>query len=300
MYSMPNAGIFSVIAFLGYLVGRRGSFRPTAVTTRRHRDLTRAKIVIQELDRIAAAIHHSLEEHSATITRFEKQITELIASQDIAWNDLCFAAEELLKPTLSLAGDLARGYDEIRHQSGQLMAYSEIRTDSLTRVRNRDSLHELLESSFALLKRYDQQFSIAIFNVDHFKAVNDDASHLYGDSVLQSVAVAMETNVRETDAVARCGGDEFVVVMPHTDLNGATAVAERVREIIASQLSITVSGGVAHADRREGPEQLLTRAGSALRSAKLKGRNQLSSAMLVGSGLSNASHSPALLSAVAC
>jgi diguanylate cyclase (GGDEF)-like protein len=179
----------------------------------------------------------------------------------------------MLKPTLRLAAQIAHAYDEIRQQSNHLMSFTEVRTDPLTRVSNRRALDETLETMFSLLNRYDQKFSVAIFDIDHFKRLNDEHGHIYGDSALQSVAKSIDSNVRDTDVVARYGGEEFVVVMPHTGLEGACIFAERLRAKIELALNLTVSGGVAMAGDGDNPQSLLSRADAALYCAKAAGRN---------------------------
>ena len=111
----------------------------------------------------------------------------------------------------------------------------------------------MLETMFALLNRYEQQFVVVILDIDHFKKVNDAQGHLQGDRTLQNVARLIDETVRDTDMVARYGGEEFVVVMPHTDANGACIFADSVRAKIASMLDVTISGGVAVAVRRRQP-----------------------------------------------
>ncbi len=128
---------------------------------------------------------------------------------------------------------------------------------------------------FALLNRYEQSFAIAIFDIDHFKKINDAQGHLQGDRTLQNVARIIDETVRDTDIVARYGGEEFVVVMPHTDLAGAGIFAERVRLKVQQSLELTISGGAAVAQEGDDPNSLLTRADTALYSAKAAGRNRI-------------------------
>ena len=108
------------------------------------------------------------------MARFKDRVGELSGqNKEAAWHDLCREAEQILKPTLRLAEQISRAYDEIRQQTNHLMSFTEVRTDPLTRVSNRRGLDESLESMFALMDRYDQPFSLAIFDIDHFKQVND-------------------------------------------------------------------------------------------------------------------------------
>ena len=155
------------------------------------------------------------------------------------------------------------------------MTFTEVRTDPLTRISNRRALDETLAAMFGALDRYSQQFSIAIFDIDFFKQINDKRGHLYGDQMLQEVARVIDDSVRDTDIAARYGGEEFVVVMPHTPLAGAVSFSERVRSAIAEALEVTVSGGVATAISGDNPQSLLSRADAALYSAKAAGRNRV-------------------------
>jgi diguanylate cyclase (GGDEF)-like protein len=195
--------------------------------------------------------------------------------EQAAWCDLFREAENMLKPTLDLASQISCAYDELRQQTSHLMTFTETRTDSLTGVSNRKALDETLESSFALLARYGQVFSLAIFDIDHFKLVNDVQGHVRGDQILQTVARTLDDATRETDVVARYGGEEFVVVMPLTDLEGASAYAEKIRAAVEQSGLVTVSGGVALANQQEEPTILLARADAALYSAKAAGRNRV-------------------------
>jgi diguanylate cyclase (GGDEF)-like protein len=123
--------------------------------------------------------------------------------------------------------------------------------------------------------RYDLGFSIALFDIDHFKKINDQQGHLAGDAVLKSVAQLLDEAARETDVVTRFGGEEFVVIMPQTDLRGACVFAERIRAQVEKKLGLTVSGGVTAAlGNHEAPEVIIERADAALYAAKQAGRNQ--------------------------
>ena len=109
------------------------------------------------------------------------------------------------------------------------MTFTEVRTDPLTGLNNRRGLDDALAAQLALMGRYHSPFSLAMFDIDHFKQVNDREGHLHGDRILQELSQLLEECVRETDLVARYGGEEFVVVMPQTDLAGACMLSERLR-----------------------------------------------------------------------
>jgi diguanylate cyclase (GGDEF)-like protein len=136
-------------------------------------------------------------------------------------------------------------------------------------------LDETLDNMFAMMSRYDHLFSIAILDIDHFKQINDQQGHLHGDRILQEFARLLDDSVRDTDMVARYGGEEFVVVMPNTTLEGASIFSERLREVVQQRLPLTISAGLGVASKGDSSQTLLSRADSALYSAKAAGRNRV-------------------------
>ncbi len=267
---------FTAIALIAFLVGRisRKKIAEAARTTQS--DLRRAKHVAEELERISWALRRNISKHHAYITRYKERLKEAPAGEDAgAWESLCREAEEVLRPTLSLAGQLSQAYEEIRQQSHMLMNFSDVRTDALTGVQNRRALEQSLEAQFRLMLRYGTNFAVALFDIDHFKRINDEQGHLLGDEVLQRFAEILGQSARETDIVARYGGEEFVVLMPQTDLTNAAVFAERVRKAVEEKTPVTVSAGIASALKRDSREQLLARADSAMYEAKSAGRNTI-------------------------
>lgn len=274
--NIPIPVALSVIAVIGYMVGRSSRARAVQEADRARRELRRAKLIAKELEQVADSVRKNLANHQQAIGRFKDRLTEMAGKdKEAAWQNLCGESEQILKPTLRLAEQISQAYDEIRRQTNQLMTFSEVRTDPLTRVSNRRGLDETLESLFALMERYSENFSIAIFDIDHFKQVNDKKGHLFGDRTLQSVARVIDDSVRDTDIVARYGGEEFVVVMPHTRLEDACQFAERVRSTVEANLGVTISGGVAMALEGDNAQTLLSRADTALYSGKAAGRNRV-------------------------
>ncbi len=276
-FHLPTPVAVSAVALIGYLVGRRKREQMQVSTeVQARRELKRAQAVAKELERIAVAVRRSIATHHSSVLKFKDRVSSLGSDKkDANWQELCGEAEGMLKPTLKLAAQLATAYDEIRQQSNNLMTFTEVRTDPLTGVSNRRALDETLESMFAMMHRYEHPFSLVILDIDYFKQLNDEQGHLYGDRMLKSVARLMDDSVRDTDIVSRYGGEEFVIVMPQTVLDGATIFAERLRQRIEEQLPLTVSGGVATASDGDNAQTLLARADAALYSAKAAGRNRL-------------------------
>jgi diguanylate cyclase len=274
---LPMPVALAAVAVIGYLVGRRKrELQRIDGEVQARRELKRAQSVAKELERIAEQVRRGIATHHSSVLKFKERVSNLGGDQqDGAWQELCCEAEDMLKPTLRLAAQLATAYDEIRQQSNNLMTFTEVRTDPLTGVSNRRALDETLESMFAMLHRYEQPFGMLLLDIDHFKQINDEQGHLYGDRMLKAVARMMDENVRDTDIVSRYGGEEFVIVMPQATLEGAASFANRLRERIQQQLPLTVSVGVAQAGEGDNPQTLLARADAALYGAKAAGRNRV-------------------------
>lgn len=280
MPAFSYATALAIVALLGYAIGRRRMTIEAERGAVARKEFERAQAVAQQLERIAAAVGGELTRHHSSVARFKQRVAELGGQErDGAWKKLCDEAEEMLQPTLQLANEFARAYDEIRFQTSHLMAFADVRTDPLTGVRNRRALDECLASLLALRHRYNQPFTVVILDVDHFKKINDELGHLSGDHVLRAVATLLDQAVRETDTVARFGGEEFVVVLPQTDLAGAAIFAERLRQMVSAQtlegVRVTVSMGLATPLEAETAAGVLTRADEALYQAKRAGRDRV-------------------------
>lgn len=158
--------------------------------------------------------------------------------------------------------------------------------DYLTGLYNRRHIHEIIDMELVRAARYGTTLSVLIFDIDHFKAVNDTFGHNGGDIVLKLVSDTSMQIKRETDSVARYGGEEFVVVLPHTELLDAASFAERLRESIGThemrmgeqEFKVTVSIGVASTSictENATTEKLIELADKALYAAKNSGRNRV-------------------------
>lgn len=274
-FSIPTPVALALVATIGYIIGRRRKSHQAELNHAR-RELKRAKAVIRELESISNHVRSSLSQHQTSILSFKERLNTLGKDNEgAAWQQLCDEAERILRPTMKLSNEIAQAYDEIRQQTHLLMTFTEIRTDPLTGVSNRRALDETLNNLFAMKSRYQTSFSIIIFDIDHFKQVNDRLGHLHGDGILREIAHHFDDCVRETDLVARFGGEEFVLVLPQTDLIGCCVLADRIRDLIEDKMKVTVSGGTALVLDGDTPGSLLARADSALYSAKTAGRNRV-------------------------
>jgi diguanylate cyclase (GGDEF)-like protein len=154
--------------------------------------------------------------------------------------------------------------------------------DPLTGLANRGSALAELQNRFGLSVRYGRPLSVVVCDLDHFKRVNDQYGHGAGDVVLRTFGERLQATLREADVAGRIGGEEFLMILPETDLSGARPFAERLRKVIegapvllpSGPLPFTCSLGIAErtpADQEAG--QLLARADAALYAAKAAGRN---------------------------
>jgi diguanylate cyclase (GGDEF)-like protein/PAS domain S-box-containing protein len=157
-------------------------------------------------------------------------------------------------------------------------------TDRLTGLLNRGAWENLLIGEFERYRRYQHECAVVMFDIDHFKPVNDTYGHQVGDDVIRHTSQTLRNNLRQTDLGGRYGGEEFGVILPETDERGAGVFCERVREQIANavvethgeKIRYTISLGVALLDRSM-PDYLhwLEAADKALYEAKENGRNQV-------------------------
>jgi diguanylate cyclase (GGDEF)-like protein/PAS domain S-box-containing protein len=144
-------------------------------------------------------------------------------------------------------------------------------TDDLTRLPNRRAWDDELERAFARARRDGQPLTVALVDVDAFKEVNDRDGHSRGDIVLRDSAAAWREALRDTDFIARYGGDEFSVLLPGCELDDGLVVIDRLRA--ATPGGLTCTAGLAMWDRTETGDALLDRADAALYRAKQSGRN---------------------------
>jgi diguanylate cyclase (GGDEF)-like protein/PAS domain S-box-containing protein len=152
--------------------------------------------------------------------------------------------------------------------------------DRLTGIYNRGKLYEALGQAQAEFERYATPFAVIMFDIDHFKAINDRFGHGVGDAVLRELTQRVAALMRDTDHFGRWGGEEFLVVAGHTDDAGAGRLAERIRRAAADTPfaeagGITLSLGVAESQPGEAVESLEERADNALYAAKAGGRNRV-------------------------
>jgi diguanylate cyclase (GGDEF)-like protein len=198
----------------------------------------------------------------------DKNYDELL---DAAQAELANLSKDLLNELLEKRCEI----DSLKRQVAQ---------DSMTKLINHQHFNELLEQEISRSERYNRPLAIIIADIDHFKSINDTFGHPVGDYVIKTVADSLRSELRESDHVARYGGDEFAVILPETPLDNALAAAEKLRETIESlkvvcdnkDIFVTMSFGVSTIPitHKISRDELKKRADTALYEAKKQGRNR--------------------------
>lgn len=214
------------------------------------------------------------ENVSCTLSRFENDPCDVVSKP--------FDTADLIA-RLRLQMKIKRLRDEVFERSQQLERESTI--DPFTGLRSRTFIEEVLGIEILRAQRHRIPLSILMADLDHLRRVNDRLGHSAGDAVLQSTANILRRNLRTTDFPGRFGGEEFLVVLPHTPIAGAQAVADFWRETVAqtpmhvaedTQVEVTISIGVAELrSPMKTREELVKAADEALCAAKANGRNRV-------------------------
>lgn len=175
---------------------------------------------------------------------------------------------------------------ELRETNFQLKQQLDIKkvlseTDVLTSAANRYLLEKVLKHEYNRSKRFCQPLSLLSLDLDNFKSINDKYGHSVGDSTLTHIVDVIRNNIREIDILGRWGGDEFMIVLPNTQLSEAKSIAEKIRQRIEimpvdGTINVTMSLGVVELEPNEAQEQLLLRADRMLYNSKAAGKNIIS------------------------
>jgi two-component system cell cycle response regulator len=204
-----------------------------------------------------------------------------------------FEADELIA-RVHVAIRLKRERDQLRMSAEEAsmraeQAQARAMTDALTGLLNRYGLQHTLAREHAEARRYQRPLSCILIDLDKFKTINDTYGHAIGDLTLQQVAGILREAVRASDTVFRYGGEEFLVLLPETDLEGAIALADKIREVAASRpfgdgghvFNLTLSAGASSLCTDESGHDMIARADMALYHAKEQGRNRVEPALCV-------------------
>ncbi len=166
-----------------------------------------------------------------------------------------------------------------KYQQALKLAY----TDPLTQINNRTSFNDTVKREMSFAMRNDKNLALIFLDIDHFKSINDNFGHEYGDVTLTAMAKWIKQSLRGSDIVFRLGGEEFVILLSNTDLSGAKLLAERIRGSIERRtlafgmevVRVTASLGVSVLRAEDSVDSFVKRADNAMYNAKRNGRNQV-------------------------
>ncbi len=246
-----------------------------------HRAMADALKSLGRWEEALAHFQQFFELHQQTLMQLSDRRTQLLQVQfDVERMRKDREIDRLRNVELAHAyTDLRQLHEQLEAQAAHLERLS--RTDSLTGIPNRRAFEETLAAELLRCRRGGHPFSLLMVDLDDFKRLNDTYTHVIGDSVLRTVAQALVECTREVDLVARLGGEEFVILLPETDAEGALEVANKVLTVVprkamdAHRLHVTVSVGAATSEELDDQSTVLMRADTNLYEAKRLGKNRV-------------------------
>jgi len=232
----------------------------------------------------AAAQQGQVTPHEYRVTSRDGRVKDIIVSGTVIDDRLiCSFVDISEHKRIEAELDQARNAAE-RANSALRKANAELQrlalTDRLTGIWNRAYFEEAVATEIARAARSGAPVSLLMLDIDHFKAINDTYGHLVGDRILIELTRRLAHHLREVDVLARWGGEEFVILMPHCGANEARGAAERLRALVADRAfpavgAVTVSIGAAEYQRHESDNAWIKRTDDALYAAKAGGRNRV-------------------------
>ncbi|SFV50633.1 FIG00469765: hypothetical protein [hydrothermal vent metagenome] len=250
------------------------------------------------LDKLSMRLIGMIEKSDGStveIQRIKRELEDFTKTNEInfqlAHKQLYTIATALEENTLEFKSDLQDHSDEVKTLQKRVKelenelkkAQQEAKIDFLTKLYNKRALDEFLQLKEGEFKRYGRNYSIVMFDIDHFKKVNDTYGHDAGDIVLRSFASILKKDSRNVDIIGRFGGEEFMALLGETDLNGAAQYAKKVNEHVkrakfiykGERIPLTVSAGVAQRKDNLSLEATIEKADANLYKAKNGGRDQV-------------------------
>lgn len=239
-----------------------------------------AKEVLARLKDLASHMAANVGQHSSRVEDINQELT--VGTTPEA-EGVISAVSRLIEANQSMQSQLSSVEDKLHEQSRLVeMKTAEARTDALTGLANRRAFDDKVAACFVEFQRSRRPFSLILSDIDHFKKFNDTHGHQTGDEVLRGTARVLRETARESDFVARYGGEELAIVLPGTKADEAVRALERTRQAVdsarfrspTSELKVTMSFGIAELLPGEDVPTLIRRADAALYAAKQTGRNR--------------------------
>ena len=261
---------------IGWSLARRAWQDPCAAeASQLHR-------LAQHVHGLIRDVHGQVDEHQTEIQRIRHKLHSDSDDEDSIAASIFRSVSKVIQVNERLQDQLFHAEQKIERKERQIESHMvEARTDALTSLPNRRAFDDAMKQHAALHQRNGVPYGLIHLDVDHFKQLNDRWGHPAGDKVLQSVASAIRLAARESDLVARIGGEEFSVVLPNTSVEAVMAASERIRaaveaapiEIQQTKVPVTISVGAALVSAGETGKSLTERSDAALYASKQNGRN---------------------------
>lgn len=250
------------------------------------------------LEKLSSKLIHMIEKSDSSNAEIQKIKKELTTFTDASTNSFKEAHKKLFTIATALEENTEMLSDELRSDSEDVSilkkkvqmleaelkkAKEESKTDFLTKLFNKRALDEYMELKEAEYQRYRHNYVVVMFDLDHFKNVNDTYGHEAGDAVLSAFAKILKKDSRTVDIIGRFGGEEFLALLSNTDLKGGVVFAEKVRKHVENakfiykgqRIAVTVSSGLSERDVHTSLQAVVNSADEYLYIAKNSGRNQV-------------------------
>lgn len=237
---------------------------------------TNSQVKVQEIKKEI----ESIKAEDKAMQAIKERLVAIVASFEKEIVDL----KEKTKRDADILGELKIKVQGLEQEINKLR--EETQVDFLTQLANKRQLEEQLKLAEESYDRYNINYSIAFFDIDHFKVINDTYGHAAGDTILANLGNIILNNIRKLDCAGRYGGEEFMVILPHASIDDAVKFAEKIRVLVSEQkflckgktISIRVSGGVSDRNSYDTQEQFIEAVDKLLYAAKDAGRNNIKSA----------------------
>lgn len=271
-------GLLQLLAgiVIGWSLARRIKGDPCAAeASQLHR-------LAQHVHGLVRDVHGQVDEHQSEIQRIRHELHSDPNDQDSIAAAIFRSVSKVIEVNERLQDQLFHAEQELDEKEREIESHmAAARTDALTSLPNRRAFDDAMKQQAALQQRNGTRYGLIHLDIDHFKQLNDRWGHPAGDEVLKSVAAALRRAARQTDLVARIGGEEFSVVLPDVSEAEVIVASERIRaavEAVAIQIQgvevpVTISVGAALVARGEAGKSLIDRSDAALYASKEGGRN---------------------------
>jgi len=251
--------------------------------------LTKIALMLKDITGHVLETEGDLAGHGQILSDLAHQVGEAQDYHEIKTlvDQMILETKDLVDSGKRLQTRMKISSDDLKQLQQELeKSQQEAQTDVLTSLFNKRGFEKRFELERIRAKQNETPFSIIMVDIDHFKKVNDTYGHLVGDSLLKSIANLLKSHLRKNDIASRYGGEEFLILLPETGIEGAAAAARKIRETLStkewklketgeSMGKITVSMGIALYKLNEPEEALIKRADDALYLAKNRGRDQI-------------------------